>query len=143
MVWLSNFSHWLQQRWQHLRKPPHIPAEVWKNALAPYPFLAQLPEAQDQQLQTLVAHFLQRKEFTGAHGLQVTDEMAIAIAAQACILLLHWRSPAHSLRWYDHFVGIVVQPHDVIARRHVVDEAGVVHSYEEELMCFTWPSMPA
>jgi Mlc titration factor MtfA (ptsG expression regulator) len=34
-----------------------------------------------------------------------------------------------ALDWYDDFVGIVVHPDEVLARREVVDEAGVVHRY--------------
>jgi Mlc titration factor MtfA (ptsG expression regulator) len=31
------------------------------------------------------------------------------------------------LAWYDDFVGIVVHPDEVVARRETVDDAGVVH----------------
>lgn len=114
--------------------PPPVPAALWQATLAAYPFLAQLTPAEDAQLQLLTAHFLQRKEFSGAHGLEITDAMAVAIAAQACVLLLYWGEPAQALRWYDDFVGIVVHPADVLAHRTVQDEAGVVHHYSEELM---------
>ncbi|MDR2325941.1 MAG: zinc-dependent peptidase [Acidovorax sp.] len=114
--------------------PPAVPAALWQSTVALYPFLSRFTPAEDAQLQLLVAHFLQRKEFSGAHGLEVSDAMAVAIAAQACVLLLYWGEPAHALRWYEDFVGIVVQPDDVIARRKVVDDAGVVHHYNEELM---------
>jgi Mlc titration factor MtfA (ptsG expression regulator) len=97
------------------------------------PFLERLTRRRRPAAQ-LVAHFLQRKEFSGAHGLVITDAMAVAIAAQACVPLLHWGEPADALRWYDDFVGIVVHPDDVVARRKVVDEAGVVHHYREVLM---------
>lgn len=113
---------------------PPVPAALWQAMLAHTPFLNQLSAAEDQHLQQLVALFLQRKEFTGAHGLEITDAMAVAIAAQACVLLLYWGPPAEALRWYGDFVGIVVQPDDVVARRQVVDDAGVVHSYDEVLM---------
>jgi Mlc titration factor MtfA (ptsG expression regulator) len=35
------------------------------------------------------------------------------------------------LSWYDDFVGVVVQPNEVIAHREVVDDDGVVHHYDE------------
>ena len=38
--------------------------------------------------------------------------MALAIAAQAVLPVLHL-----GLRWYDDFVGIVVHPDEVVARR--------------------------
>ena len=37
------------------------------------------------------------------------------------------------LAWYDGFVGIVVHADAVVAQREVIDDAGVVHEYEEEL----------
>jgi Mlc titration factor MtfA (ptsG expression regulator) len=50
------------------------------------------------------------------------------IAAQACVPILQL-----GLDCYDGFIGIVVHPDAVVARRETVDEAGVVHRYTEEL----------
>ena len=72
--------------------------------------------------------FLDRKEFTGAHGLGVTDKMAVAVAAQACLPVLRL-----GLQLYDGFVGIVMHRDEVVAAREVTDEAGVVHRYGELL----------
>ena len=59
--------------------------------------------------------------------------MAIDIAAQACLPLLHWGEPHKALAWYDDFVTIVVHPGEAVARREHTDEAGVVHRYTEVL----------
>lgn len=40
------------------------------------------------RLEDLVQVFLREKEFEGAEGLEVTDEMRVSVAAQACVLLL-------------------------------------------------------
>ena len=72
--------------------------------------------------------FSREKEFTGARGLVVSDEMAVAIAAQACLPAL-----ALGLDWLDGFVGIVVHDDAVVARREVEDDDGIVHAYDEEL----------
>jgi Mlc titration factor MtfA (ptsG expression regulator) len=77
----------------------------------------------------LAARFLQDKEFHGAQGLTITDEIALSIAAQAVLPVLHL-----GLGWYDDFVGIVVHPGEVVARRTQVDETGVVHAYDEVLV---------
>lgn len=122
--------HWIED----LGAPAPIPDALWLTTLARYPFLAQKDEKVGARLRLLAAHFLNQKEFTGANGLEVSDAMAVAIAAQACLPLLHLgppRRPQAALAWYDDFVGIVVQPHDVYARREVMDEAGVVHRYKE------------
>jgi Mlc titration factor MtfA (ptsG expression regulator) len=93
-------------------------------------------------LERLCRHFLLEKSFYGAHELAVTDAMALAIAAQACLPLLYLPGPGqsdlqskpwHSLDWYDDFVGIVVQPDAAIAKRQITDASGVVHHYRETL----------
>jgi Mlc titration factor MtfA (ptsG expression regulator) len=128
----------LTRTWNRLRAAvapvPDISAPLWLQTLGHYPFLAALPLHEQAKLRALAALFLQHKEFAGAHGLEVTDEMAIAIAAQACLPLLHFGGPRQALAWYDDFVTIVVHPGDAVARRQAVDEAGVVHDYTEVLM---------
>jgi len=81
-----------------------------------------------QRLRELSTLFLADKEFSGASGLQVTDAMAVAIAAQACLPVLEL-----GLGCYGRFVGIVVHPDPVAARRETMDEIGVVHRFTEEL----------
>lgn len=128
----------LQRAWNRLRAAvapvPDISAPLWLHTLGQYPFLAALALPEQAKLRALAALFLQRKEFTGAHGLEVTDAMAVAIAAQACLPLLHLGAPRAALAWYDDFVGIVVHPGDALARRTATDEAGVVHHYHEVLL---------
>ncbi|WP_225214292.1 M90 family metallopeptidase [Comamonas avium] len=117
-----------------LGAPPEIPVTLWQSTLQQHAFLQQLAPQELLQLRALCAHFLQRKQFSGANGLEITDAMALAVAAQACVLLIHWGTPQQALRWYDDFVGIIIYPSDVIARRTAIDAAGVVHHYSEALM---------
>lgn len=114
--------------WLRRRRAREIPGALWDATLSLYPFLAQRPEAERRHLRELAAAFLGQKEFTGARGLAVTDAMAVAIAAQAVLPVLHL-----GLAWYDDFVGIVVHADEVVARRSHVDESGVVHDWEEVL----------
>lgn len=118
------------RRWRRTRTLERraIPEQLWQLTLAHYPFLALRSATELQQLRELCTLFLADKEFAGMQGLQVSDEMAVAIAAQACLPVLHL-----GLGWYDGFKGIVVHPDVVVARREHVDEDGVVHHYEEEL----------
>ena len=116
---------WLQK----LIAPPRaIPDAVWQLTLAQYPFLANRSIADQARLRISTAQFMTQKQFSGAHGLVVTDEMAIAIAAQACLPVLNL-----GLKFYDDFKGIVVHPGTMVARRSVVDAAGVHHFYQETL----------
>jgi Mlc titration factor MtfA (ptsG expression regulator) len=115
---------WLRR----LRALPPIPEAAWQAALRRYAFLGALPDADRQRLRTLTAEFLRDKEFHGAKGFTITNEVALAIAAQAVLPVLHLKG---GLNWYDDFVGIVVHRSEVVARRKVVDEAQVVHEYGE------------
>jgi MtfA peptidase len=105
-----------------------IPDALWTAVTQRYPFVAALPAAQLQRLRELAARFLTTKEFHGANGLEITDGVALAIAAQAVLPVLNL-----GLAWYDDFIGIVVHPDEVLARRTVTDEDGIVHQYDEVL----------
>jgi Mlc titration factor MtfA (ptsG expression regulator) len=105
-----------------------IPDGLWHSVLERYSFIAARPPAQAQGLRELAAQFLATKEFHGANGLVITDHVALAIAAQAVLPVLNL-----GLAWYDDFVGIVVHPDEVLARRTVMDETGIVHQYDEVL----------
>lgn len=114
-----------------LAPPAPIPGALWGSTLSAYSFLTDLSDPERHQLKKLSEAFLARKEFSGAHGLQVTDGMAVAIAAQACLPLLHMGKAG--ARLYDDFTGIVVHPGAMLARRRMTDAAGVVHHYTEVL----------
>jgi Mlc titration factor MtfA (ptsG expression regulator) len=119
---------WLKRLCKRVASPRAIPDELWRLTLAQYSFLADRPVADQARLRTMTAQFLAHKQFSGAHGLAVTDEMAVAIAAQACLPVLNL-----SLKLYNDFRGIVVHPGAMLASRSVVDAAGVQHFYQEEL----------
>ena len=123
--WWQRWKGWRHAR--TLERRP-IPDELWRTTLARFPFLRRRSGTDLVRLRELATLFLARKEFSGAGGLEVTDEMAVAIAAQACVPVLEL-----GLECYDGFVGIVVHPYAVAARRETTDEAGVVHRYVEEL----------
>jgi MtfA peptidase len=126
--WATRLWRWGQRL---LGQAPSIPAPLWQRVLQRHPFaLSRTPE-ELQHLRRLCEGFLASKEFHGTRGLRITDEMALTVALQACLPLLHWGADA--LDWYDDFVGIVIHPGEVLARREVTDEAGVVHHYSEAL----------
>jgi Mlc titration factor MtfA (ptsG expression regulator) len=120
---------WLKRRREsRILEKRAIPDALWQLTLARFPFLLWRTEADVAQLRDMATLFLSEKEFSGAHGLEVTDEMAVAIAAQACLPVLKL-----GLEWLDGFVGIVVHEDAVVAQREFIDDDGVVHEYDEEL----------
>ena len=105
-----------------------IPDDLWKRTLVRYPFLQRRDSADAAELRRLTSLFLDRKEFTCTGDLRLSDAMAVAIAAQATLPVLRL-----GLDRYDGFVGIVVHPDTMLARRVLQDDDGIVHEYDESL----------
>ena len=105
-----------------------IPEALWQLTVARLPFLARRSADDQAELRRLSSLFLDEKEFTGAGGLAIDDEIAVCIAAQACLPVLRF-----GLAPYRSFVGIVVHADEVVAHREVTDEHGIVHHYDESL----------
>jgi Mlc titration factor MtfA (ptsG expression regulator) len=127
--WLARWRAWREQR---LIDRHPIPDALWQATLARYPFL---PDA--ARLRAMSSLFLATREFHGAGGLVVTDAMAVAVAAQACLPVMHL-----GLGAYGPTRGIVMHPGEVLAPREDVDEHGVVHQWEEPLAGEAMPGGP-
>jgi Mlc titration factor MtfA (ptsG expression regulator) len=127
------FMGWITD-WRRRRvlEKHSIDDALWQRATRGLPFLPKIPK-----LKELVLLFLAEKQFTGAHGLELTDEMRVAIAAQACLPILEL-----GLDWYAGWTGIVVYPGDFRVQRTEVDEAGVVHEWDDELAGEAMPGGP-
>ncbi len=123
MAWWSDLHRWRVKRAVARRT---IDESLWQGTLSLHPFLKQRSEDDLQSLRTLVSVFLDEKEFAGADGFEVTDEVAVAVATQACLPILKIGIGA-----YRRFVGIVMHADEVVAKRTVEDEYGLVHEFEE------------
>ncbi len=70
------------------------------------PYLSALTPGEQHELQGLIHIFIDEKTFEGCGGLEMTDEIRVTIAAQACILLLHRETDdfprLHSILVYPH-----------------------------------------
>ena len=131
---LKALRNWREQRAVERHA---IPDALWQLTLLRYPFLAQRSEGDLAELKRLCSLFLSTKEFHGVEGFEVTDEVAVAVAAQACLPVLRL-----GLGWYDRFVGIVMHEGELIVQRSYQDEDGIVHEYEEELVGEAMGGMP-
>ncbi len=123
--WPRAMRRWRESR-QVSRHP--IPERLWESTLRRFPFLAQGSADDLLELRRLTSLFLATKEFTTVDRLRLTDRMAVAVAAQACLPVLRF-----GLDPYAQFVGIVLHPDAVVARRQWSDEDGVVHEGDETL----------
>lgn len=119
---------WRARRDERALQRRAIPDALWQATVGRLPFVAARDEATRERLRRLASLFLDRKEFAGARGFVVTDEIALAVAVQACLPVLEL-----GLDQYDGFVGIVMHADAVVAPREFTDEHGIVHAYDEEL----------
>lgn len=104
--------------------------EVLRNRL---PFYYKLPPQQQRQLRELVAVFLHDKQFIGCAGLEVTDEMRLVVAGQACLLLLN-----HPSYEYQDLKYIYLYPSAFRATREIRDELGLVSTQTRDLLGESW-----
>lgn len=92
------------------------------------PWLKRLTATEHQRLAELMAEFLTLKTLTGVQGLELTDDIRLAIAAQACLPVLHL-----SLAHYGTFNEVVLHPSAFEVRRTLTDELGLVTEFEDVL----------
>jgi MtfA peptidase len=79
---------------------------AWKSIITRnVPIFRRLPAADQTELLGCVQIFLAEKYFEGCGGLEVTDEIRVTIAAQACLLLLHRETD-----YYPELTSILVYP---------------------------------
>jgi len=63
---------------------------AWQEILSKrYSVYSRLPPPARRELEGLIQVFLDEKQFEGCGGQEITDEVRVLIAAQACLLLLH------------------------------------------------------
>jgi Mlc titration factor MtfA (ptsG expression regulator) len=102
---------------------------------------AVLPAEDRLELEGLIQVFLDEKRFEGAAGLAITDAIKVAIAAQACLLLLHRDTDV-----YPELETVLVYPHAFVARSTHRDgpvviegpEARVGESWQRGLVIVAW-----
>lgn len=70
-----------------------------------------------RQLEDLIKVFIAEKHFEGCGGLEITDEIKVTVAAQACLLLLNLHH-----NYYERLVSILVYPEGF---QHTQEQRGV------------------
>ncbi|OHC63664.1 MAG: hypothetical protein A2045_05905 [Rhodocyclales bacterium GWA2_65_20] len=131
---IGKLSAWWRQRQGDRLE---IPDALWHEVEAGLPFLGHLAADERAHLRQLGRELIAEKQWSGAQGLQLTPRMQMTIALQACLPILHL-----GLDWYAGWVGIVVYPGDFLIPRRIIDEDGVVHEYDDEVMGEAWYGGP-
>jgi len=100
---------------------------AWLNLLERgVPLYRCLSPADQEELRRHTLMFLAEKRFEGCNGLDMSDEVRVTIAAQACLLLLH-----RHVGCFPAVSSIVVYPDEYIAPWQETDESGIVVEGEE------------
>ncbi len=99
------------------------------------PLTRKLPAGLRERLEGKINLFLEQVEFLGCNGLEVTEEMRLSIAAQACLLVVNTDT------WYTNLRTILIYPGAFKSRRaeqngYVVTERETVRIGE------SWPRGP-
>ena len=108
---------------------------------AQVPLIRRLPANLRSRLEGRINRFLDQAEFVGCNGLDVTEEMRLSIAAQACLLIVN------SDAWYDHLTTILIYPGAFKSRQarrngYVVTERETVRigeSWSRGPVVLSWP----
>ena len=119
--WLAYFSLRLWRRSQRARlRRQDLPERFVAILERDVPLYRRMPNDLRKALRGYVNVFLADKEFIGCDGLEITDEMRLVIAGNACVLLLN--------RGVDYFAGfrsVLVYPGSYLAPQRQV-EGGIV-----------------
>ena len=92
-----------------------------------------LPMPLRMQLRQLIKRFLHQKQFFGAGGLEITDEIRVTIAAEACMLVLNRPSAVYPKLRY-----IIVYPSGFVVDRAGINDAGVVDKKPKHVLGESW-----
>ena len=126
------FNLFKQLRRKRLRSQPFPPA--WLDIIKKnVPIFNRLPQADQRELQGHIQVFLAEKYLEGCGGLELTEEIKVTIAAQACLLLLHRETD-----YYPRLITILVYPHAYVAKSVEPIGGGVVQEGETARLGEAW-----
>ena len=132
------------KRWLREREDKPFPEE-WRRYVAKnVPMVMALPDADRAELEKLCMAFLSEKHFEGAKGFEITDEVKVTIAAQACMLLIHRDTDV-----YPDLETIIVYPSTFASKQTrregfvVIEEenARLGESWDRGIIVLAWDSV--
>ncbi|MBK6464083.1 MAG: zinc-dependent peptidase [Myxococcales bacterium] len=121
------FDFLKRRRREALRAEPF--PEAWREILERnVRHAARLTPAEREELEQLTRVFVAEKAFEGCGGLELTDEIRVTIAGQACLLLLNRETDV-----YPELEIVLVYPHAYRAPARRQDGAVVIEGDEARL----------
>lgn len=97
------------------------------------PLYARLPEALRLRLHERIAQFIATTRFEGCDGLELTEDMILTVAAQACLLVIHRDGPP-----YPKLKAVYLYPTTFHSVRKQVNAVGIVTEGEVHRLGESW-----
>jgi len=126
---MFRFKKWRRKRLVRRLFPDEWLRIIEKNV----PFYKKLPDVDKKELQRHILIFIGEKRFEGCGGLEISDEVKVTIAAQACILLLHRQTD-----YYPGLSSILVYPQAYIVPETHYMPGGIVAEGREIRLGESW-----
>lgn len=102
------------KKWRRKRQMKQPFPDEWRKILQKnVPYYRHLPSEMQSRLEGFTNIFLNEKRFEGCAGLEITDEVRVTIAAQACILLLGIDDLSY---FYEDLRSVLVYPESYVAK---------------------------
>ncbi len=123
---------WRSIKRRQIKREPF--PKTWRDILRRrIPYFRDMPADLQLQLKKHIQVFIAEKQFRGFQGVEITDEVKVTIAAQACLLLLN-----RSTDYFPKLRFIYVYPSAFYRRHSQVDQAGVHHESRQLLLGESW-----
>src|SRR5471032_3089503 len=132
IAWVVAEPFLVERRRKKVRSRPF--PEAWRQILERrVPYVLRLPPDLRRQLEQHVQVFIAEKSFVGCDGLEISDEVRVTIAAQACLLILNRRTD-----YYPSLTQILVYPGAFIIERLRAEPSGVLQEQRQALSGESW-----
>lgn len=120
--WRPSMKWFDHLRARHTLRNHPVPLESWHRLMRQADIFRGLSAVERAHLRTLTTLFLHRKAFSAAQGLQLTTDMLLAVAAQACLLILKLE-----MDYYDGWVEVILYPGAFKVSRDISEDGVVSH----------------
>ena len=124
--WLKNRR---RKKIRHIPFPEEWCAHIERNV----PYYKMLRPKEQAELKGHIQVFLAEKRFEGVHGVEITNEIRVTIAAQACILLLNRKTD-----YYPALDTIIVYPQAYMATVKRRGPTGALEERREVRLGESW-----
>jgi Mlc titration factor MtfA (ptsG expression regulator) len=132
IAWVIAEPFLIERRRKHIRARPFPTA--WREILERrVPYFRLLPPGLQRQLEGHIQVFIAEKAFTGCAGQEISDEVRVTIAAQACLLILNRRTD-----YFPNLRQILVYPGAFIIERLRPEPSGVLQEERHALSGESW-----